>query len=216
MKPLTPRMQDLLHGVIRVRAACAASAVRPGGSDGGQRSASARVRAARGRAEALAQRVARHAAADLEREHAQRAAAAAVRDERARRRRRASASARGSPPVERRACAARARRRPPTVVERAGIGRRDRAHEVVDPRARPASSRCGRPPACGRRSSAPAREVLRRARRGARRRARAARGRACISAATVTLSNTSRAVSSGRIGTAVCATMSPASGFSAM
>ena len=108
-----------------------------------------------------------------------------------------------------------ARRHAADRRERAGIGRRDGAHEVVNRRGATFASRCARPRACGRRNTIPARR-----RCGCRGAVPAtSAGSAAsrqISAATVTLSNTSRAVSSGRIGTACCATMSPASGLSAM
>ncbi len=97
--------------------------------------------------------------------------------------------------------------------ESAGIGRRHGAHEVVDFARASATSRCARPRACGRRNRSPAPGPAGCAARSRATSCGQARGRASCSAATVTLSNTSRAVSSGRIGTAVCATMSPASGF---
>ena len=56
---------------------------------------------------------------------------------------------------------------PPTRRERARVGRRDGADQVVDRSRRRGSSRWSRPRACGRRSSWPRAEVLRHARRGA-------------------------------------------------
>ena len=129
----------------------------------------------------------------------ERAAAAAARDERA------VGDERGALPARDASSSTRVRRmrsaRPPTVGERAGVGRRHGAHEVVDRARRRAASRCARPPACGRRNTSRARDPAARAAR-CRRSAPGSAPSSTISAATVTLSNTSRAVSSGRIGTA--------------
>ena len=98
------------------------------------------------------------------------------------------------------------------LAEGAGVGRGDAADQVVDLRGAAAASRCARPRACVRRSRTRGSSPAAAAARVPARSSGSTRSSA-ISAATVTLVNTSKAVSSGRIGTACCATISPGIGL---
>ena len=166
-------------------------------------------------AEARGERArARRAAVDLEREHLQRAAAAAMRDDAAR----ARSDGRGQ---RRRGCrveharAQDARRHAADGRERAGVRRRHGAHEVVDGGGVAPPVDDARPPAGARRNScrgagpAACAAPCRRSARAARRRARSRRRRSPCR----TLPAPCRRAGSG---SAVCATMSPASGFAVM
>ena len=194
--------------VCAARRHCTGRAARVGVS----RAATRRRRSARGSSRRTA------LAVDLERVDAQRAAAAAVRDERPSScRASAGAGVRGGSGASSTRVRRIARRHGrATVVDAPGYGGATaRTRSWIARRAlRPVDA------AVLRRAAAEVRARARgrcgSARRGARDERRAARASSTISAATVTLSNTSRAVSSGRIGTACCATMSPASGFAAM
>ena len=153
-------------------------------------------------------------AGDLEFEDGQRLCRRRRRRRCARRRRTASRASRSCAIVR---CEVRSSRAGLSADLREGarIGWRDAAHEVVDlgGRAGPVDRAVLGTAAA---EIGARREIERVCAARCRRRSRRPGGRATISAATVTLSKTSRAVSSGRIGTAIWSTRSPASGLIAM